>query len=168
MRRYTNDMKHKGFTVVELLVVIVVIIILATITIASYAYLRDDAMDTKIKTTVKSAGDAMQLYESRNNGRITGVGYFSNANGVDSLVSDYLKVGYRDGLTSKNSANANQIFRWYNCGSSTADGFVVYASLNNPTSEDIDRFTTIRTSCGHTATQAPTSGGVIYNYAQVF
>ena len=88
-------MKHKGFTVVELLVVIVVIIILATITIVSYTYIRDDAMDTKIRAAVKTSGDAVQLHETRNNGRITGTGYFNVSSGVDTLVPTYLKTGYR-------------------------------------------------------------------------
>ena len=36
---YNYHMKHKGFTVVELLVVIVVVAILAAITIVSYSFL---------------------------------------------------------------------------------------------------------------------------------
>lgn len=161
-------MKHKGFTVVELIVVVVVIVILATITVVSYSFVREDAMDTKIKATVKTVGDAIQLHESKTGSRITGQGYFSNSNSVDSLVPTYLKSGYRDGMTSKNASTSSlHIFRWYPCNNGTG-GFIVYASLNNPTTEDTNNFTSLRSSCGNTTTQAPTTGNPIYNYAQVF
>ncbi len=167
MKSYTYDMKHKGFTVVELLVVIVVVVILAAITIASYSFVRDDAMDTKIKSAVKTVGDAIQLHEAQNTTRITGQGYFSNANSVDTLKPNYLKPDYRDGLSSKNASSSVTVMRYYHCPNITS-GFIIYASLSNPSSSDIDTFNTLRSSCGHNASQAPTSGDPIYNYAQVF
>lgn len=160
-------MKHKGFTIVELIVVIAAIAILASIAIVSYAFVIGDSMDAKIKSTVKTAGDALTLYENKNGSRVTALGYFNNANGMDKLVPTYLKTGYRDGITSANSTTANNIFRWYNCPDASS-GFVIYASLNNPTADDIATFQKIRTSCGHTATQAPDTGNPSYNYAQTF
>lgn len=161
---YNYHMKHKGFTVVELLVVIVVVGILAAITIVSYSFLRDDAMDTKIKSVVKTAGDAMLLYESKNP-RPTSYGYFQAYGGLESnLVPDYLKRDYRDGLSSKNSSSPSSIFQWYSCG----DGFVIYASLNNPSSEDIASMQRTRTACGNSTTQVPETGSIRYNYAQTF
>lgn len=160
-------MKHKGFTIVELIVIIVVIAILASITIVGYSWMRGDSLDAKIRSVVKTVGDAIQLHESQNHARLAVTGYFYTTNGVDSLVPKYLKQGYRDGITSKNSANANQIFRWYNCDDG-GNGFVVYASLNNPSSDDIAQFNKLRSACGHGNAQAPNSGSLIYNYAQVF
>ena len=166
MTKYTNGMKHKGFTVVELLVVIVVVVLLATITIVAYSFMREDAMDAKIRATAKTAGDALALYESQNGSRVGDTGYFSNTNGIDTLVPKYLPQGYRDGLTSKNSSAASRIFRWYSC-SDGGGGFAVYASLNNPTADDLANFDKIRTACNHT-TVAPNSGDPKYNYAQIF
>lgn len=160
-------MKHKGFTIVELIVVISVIVILASIAIVSYSSVIGDSMDAKIKSTVKTAGDALTLYENKNGSRVAATGYFYTPNGMDTLVPTYLKTGYRDGITSRNSAGGNQIFRWYNCPNASS-GFVIYASLNNPTADDIATFQKIRTSCGHTATQAPDTGKYSYNYAQTF
>lgn len=161
-------MKHKGFTIVELIVVIVVIAILASITLVSYNFAKYDAMDARIRSTVRTAGDALALYESNNKGaRVDGTGVFSATNGMDTLIPAYLRTGYRDGITSKNATAANNIFRWYPCGDGSG-GFVIYASLNSPTSDDMATFTTLRAACGHTATQAPTSGNPTYNYAQVF
>ena len=160
-------MKHKGFTIVELIVVITAIVILASIAIVSYSFVIGDSMDAKIKSTVKTAGDALTLYENKNGSRVTALGYFDNANGMDTLVPTYLKTGYRDGITSTNSTTANNIFRWYDCPDASS-GFVIYASLNNPTADDLATFGNIRTSCGHTATQAPDTGNPSYNYAQTF
>ena len=161
-------MKHKGFTIVELIVVIVVIAILASITLVSYNFAKYDAMDARIRSTVRTAGDALALYESNNKGaRVDGTGVFSVTNGMDTLIPAYLRTGYRDGITSKNATAADSIFRWYPCNDGSG-GFVIYASLNSPTSDDTATFTTLRAACGHTATQAPSSGNPTYNYAQIF
>lgn len=157
-------MKYKGFTVVELLIVIVVIGILASITIVSYSNMRNDAMDTKIKTTVKTVGDAITLYESKSNVRPSGEGYFTVPSGVDALTPTHLKTGYRDGITGNKVGDPAEVFRWYNCG----DSFVVYASLNNPSADDISNFKKIKTVCSHSDAQAPESGAQVYNYAQMF
>lgn len=160
--------KHKGFTVVELLVVIVVIAILASIVIVSYSWLRGDATDSKIRAVVKTAGDAEMLYEGQGNDRLSH-GEFSVAGGIDTLVSKkILKVGYRDGLSSKNVQNANKIFLFKSCPDSNKNGpIVIYASLNNPTSDDINNFNNARNQCGH-MTSVPASGANTYNYAQIF
>lgn len=161
-------MKLKGFTIVELIVIIAVIAILVTISTISYSFLRDDGLDSNIKTTVRTVGDAIQLHESQTNGRITGTGVFTAGSGVDAtLMPKYLKNGYRNDLKSKNVASNDSILKWYNCADGSG-GFVVYASLNNPSADDIDKFNSIRSSCGHSATEAPNSGANVYNYAQVF
>lgn len=164
MKWYDNDMKQRGFTIVELAIVIVVIAILAAITIVSYRGVQRDGMDTKIRSVVKTAGDAVALKESRGGAR-PAAGYFST--GVDSLVPEYLKTGYRDGLTSENVNNNDRIFKFYPCADG-GGGFIIYASLNNPTSDDTTTFNKLRTACGHGTSQAPTSGNLIYNYAQLF
>ena len=161
----------RGFTVVELLVVIVVVAILASITIVSYSFMREDAMDTKIKAAVRTVGDAIQLYESQNNGNRPVPGYllFQNPSATETLLTPrYLKQGYRDGITSKNVNQPVEIFKFYPCNDA-GGGIVIYASLNNPTADDISSFGKIRTACGHTNTHAPnTTTKPTFNYAQVF
>lgn len=157
-------MKHKGFTVVEVLIVIVVISVLATISIMSYTAVREDAADSKIRAAVKLAGDAAALRESRTGQRVAGQGGFNVANGINTLVPEYLKSDYKDGVSSKKAANAEAIFRFYNCNNG-GNGYVIYASLNSPSTEDVDTFKRLRSECGHGEVQAPEA---VYNYAQLF
>lgn len=159
--------KHKGFTIVELLIVIVVIAVLASIAVVSYAFLRGDASDAKIRSAVKNIGDAISLHESQNLKKITGQGMLNAANGVDTLVPKYLKTDYRQGLTSKNSSDSNRIIIWHECRDGSGD-FVVYASLNNPKPEEQQGANRLKSRCSHSDSFVPTSGDPAYNYAQLF
>jgi len=163
MKWYHKSMKHKGFTIVELLVVIAVIGILASIAIVGYVWMRGDAMDSKIKSAVKTVGDAIQLYESQENKLPSGTGRFNVPNGVDSLVPKYLKYGYRNGITSKTVTDVSEIFFWDKCNDG-GRGFVVYAILNNPSTDDQGNFIRVRSVCGHN----PSVISNKYNYAQIF
>ncbi len=165
-------MKHKGFTIVELVVVIAVIVILASISIVSYIFVKDDAMDTKIKSAVSTVGDAIALHESSTksrvylNGALTSSGTrtgASSATSVDTtlVASKYLKTGYATGLTSKKATASHPVLKAYDCG----DDIVVYASLNSPTEEDKTHFASVRTSCGHSNSLVPDG---IYSYAKIF
>ena len=168
MKCYDGGMKQKGFTIVELIVIIVVIAILAAITIVSYNGVQRSGMDAKIRSTVKTAGDGIALKEGRNEARPS-QGYFNVPSGVDTLVPTYLKTGYRDGITSVNATNSDNILKMYSCADG-GGGFVIYASLNNPTSDDTANFSKIRTACGHGSSQAPNgaTNNPKYNYAQLF
>lgn len=152
-------MKHKGFTVVELIVVVVVIVILATITVVSYSFLNDDASDSKIRSTMRTVGDAITLHETKNPSRITGEGALTVANGTDSLVPAYLKSGYRNGI---GSVGSNYAIIWRSC--SATGGFVVYGILKSPTAEDTATTTSNKTTCAHSGTQVPAA----YNVSMSF
>lgn len=162
--------KHKGFTLVELLVVIVVIAILATIGIVSYSYVRGDANDAKIRSIVKTVGEAIQIRETRGDG-VPSQGFFNASGGVDDMASSgkYLKQGYRDGVKSSKSYSADRVFYWLKCG--TGGDIVIYARLNNPTTQDKDHFRKVRGQCNHNSIAELGSGspdGNDYSYAQRF
>lgn len=167
--------KHKGFTVVELLIVIVVIAILAAIVSVSYLSTRDSAMDAKVRSTVKASGDAVLLYENDNDALPQVSGKFgatasATQYNIDKLAPHYLKLDYRKGLMSANAATTDDILVWYPC-STAVGGFVVYASLSLPEPEDEANFTSLRTACGQTAATVPGptgTGPTTYNYAQQF
>lgn len=162
-------MKHKGFTIVELLIVLLVIAILTAIGTVSYTSIQRDAMDGKIKATVKDVGDAMALYESDTSELPPSEGHFQQWNGVRRLIPKYLKEDYSKGLKSRHAAHSDQIFRWYRCAEPGGDrGFVVYAALNNPKADDTANFTKVRNDCRHSEAHAPTSGQTQYNYARRF
>ena len=165
MKQYNVYMKSRGFTIVELIVVITSIAILASITAVSYSSSRDNAMDARIRSTARTVGDAIALYESKNGNLSFPEGALGQSGGADdTLIPSYLRTGYRNDITSKNVASANDIFVWYSCNDGSG-GFVVYASLNRPAVEDTANFSTIRSKCGQTNSVVSSD---IYNYAQVF
>ena len=166
---YRNMGKHKGFTIVEILVVISVIAILATISIVSYSGMTERARDSKIRSVVKTAGDALQLYETKNNSLPAGQGKFNQANSVDSLAPQYLQRGYRDDTASKNASSKDDIFLWYPCkdASGALTGVAVFASLNSSTSDESSRVAAAIADC-HITASVPTSGNPSYNYVQTF
>lgn len=170
MRWYDDVMDmRKGFTLIELIVVVTVIGVLATITIVAYSFMRQDAADTKIRSVVKLAGDALQLYETNNHTLPSGTGRFNAVHSVDSLVPAYLQQDYRANLKSKNTNATDEIFLWYPCkdASGQVTGVAVFAALNAAKAEEAARVAAVATDC-HISASIPTSGRPLYNYAQRF
>ena len=63
----TKQIKSKGFTIVELLIVIVVIAILAAITIVAYNGIQQRAHTTAQKTTAENLAKKVEAYNAINN-----------------------------------------------------------------------------------------------------
>ena len=68
MLKFKNSSHHRGFTIVELLIVIVVIAILATITIVSYNGIQARAEHTKFLAAVDAYEKALRMYELETGG----------------------------------------------------------------------------------------------------
>ena len=162
--------RQTGFTIVELLIVMVVIAILATIGIVAYSGVRQDATDTKIRSIVKIAGDALQIYDTQKRTLPSGQGTFNNANGVDSLVPQYIQPGYREGVSSKNASNPNDIFVWYPCKDTSGKitGIAVFAALNSAKPQESAQVNAVKATCNIPGTAVPTTGKPAYNYVQTF
>lgn len=157
-----------GFTIVELIVVIVVIAILAAIAIVGFAWVRDDAMDTKIRATADSVGKAVSTHFLKAGTPIENgffhVGATSPKINVNEAVKPYLPADFLGGIKSKNVNVSTGVFKYWNC---TNGGFAIFASLNNPSSDDLASYTAAINNCpAPAATVSPS--GYTYNYAKMF
>ena len=89
-------MKHRGFTIVELLIVIVVIAILAAISVVAYNGIQQRARDSERISELKSIAKAIEMFNIYN-GRYPEESTPDSANGevgegagLDALLSPYL------------------------------------------------------------------------------
>lgn len=97
---YTGSMQnHKGFTIVELLIVIVVIGVLASITIVAFNGIQKRAENTKTITAVNQTAKLLQLYKETNGDYPTG---------IPSMVC--IGVGYPNNVCSQNADNTSQVY----------------------------------------------------------
>jgi len=99
----TKQIKSKGFTIVELLIVIVVIAILAAITIVAYNGIQARAHTTAQKTTAENLAKKMEAYNAVNNAYPT----FSAAGAITTglnTTTDSSLVG--SGITATATAPA--------------------------------------------------------------
>jgi prepilin-type N-terminal cleavage/methylation domain-containing protein/prepilin-type processing-associated H-X9-DG protein len=72
MRNF-NMRRHKGFTLVELLVVIGIILIIAAILLPAFAQAREKARQTVCASNLRQLGMAVSMYTMDYNGRLPGV-----------------------------------------------------------------------------------------------
>lgn len=180
MSRCTHQSKRRAFTIVELLVVIVVIAILATITVVAYNGVAARSRDTAVKSGAQQFADALKLY-SANTGKTplqTGGGWGGNGSGwVSSGVNDpnypvatetvlmnagYIPLGFTASLPKNTKYNSNiYTLMLYGCTSTT---YVVYYSLEAPSSDDVTTFNNVKSQCSNGAmvqTNYNMQGGVV-------
>jgi len=131
----TKQIKSKGFTIVELLIVIVVIAILAAITIVAYNGIQARAHTTAQKTTAENLAKKVEAYNSINNTYPSLTDASSRATtaqlGLDPSTS---LSGSGITLGTAASGNADGVVELRLCsstasalsGSTAASGYVVY------------------------------------------
>lgn len=173
---------HRGFTIVELLIVIVVIAILATISIVAYNGIQARANDAKTISAVNQIEKALRLYATDNGPDIKG-GYGSTAvpagspcvDGVsgffgsgtyacsveDTLVASRLLP---KGMTASLPANTyyqtasggKSSIMFYTCGSASKYG--LYWTLRSPSASDSASIDDTLASCGNNVMLRDTYG----------
>jgi len=128
----TKQIKSKGFTIVELLIVIVVIAILAAITIVAYNGIQQRAHTTSQKTAAENLAKKIEAYNAVNNAYPTSntAALMTTAlNGVSdsSLVGSGITIGTPSATTGdgvvqlRTCAGAAQT-----AGTTVPTGYVVY------------------------------------------
>jgi type IV pilus assembly protein PilA len=103
----TKQIKSKGFTIVELLIVIVVIAILAAITIVAYNGIQQRAHTTSQKTTAENLAKKVEGYNAINNAYPV---YNSSTPTVTTLLSNDASTSLTgSGITINGSAQASGV-----------------------------------------------------------
>jgi len=92
---------HKGFTLVEILIVVVILGILAAIVIPQFANASNDALKGTLQTQLQTISSQIELYRVRENGSFPpGITTAADNNGWAELIDDgYLREEPRNGFT---------------------------------------------------------------------
>lgn len=166
-------MKHRGFTIIELIVVIVVIAILAAISIVTYNGIQTRAKDGRMVSGVKTVEDAMILWSNKygdqvpgGSGSTTSVGPEGCVNGSsgwfssgiytcsqeDTLVatgflpSDFTKNLPKNTYAYTYTTNGRFSLMLYPCG---AKKHILFWTLMSPSASDTANFDAERAKCGY-------------------
>lgn len=85
---------NRGFSIIEIIIVIVIIAILASITIVSYSWMRNDALDAKTEATVSQVKKAIEIKRTK-----TGVLHpTGDIRTREDLLREYRMEELRDGM----------------------------------------------------------------------
>ena len=163
--------KHRGFTIVELLIVIVVIAILAAISIVSYTGIQSRANDSKMRSAVVQLEKSIMKWAVETNttsipgglGSTTAVSATGCANGADGffgsgsylctaenhlIAQGVLPVGYSDNLPrNKHYGSVGRTsIMLYRC---SVPQYALFWTLENPTAEDTAGLNATLSACGY-------------------
>jgi type IV pilus assembly protein PilA len=131
----TKQIKSKGFTIVELLIVIVVIAILAAITIVAYNGIQQRAHTTAQKTTAENLAKKIEAFNSINNAypqySTSSTVTSQLANDASTALGNSIKITAATAVTSTNPDNTVELDLCSNSSSAltsgtAANGYVIY------------------------------------------
>ena len=166
--------KHKGFTIVELLIVIVVIAILAAISVVSYTGIQARANDARIRSAASQLERAILAWSaSTGNTTIMG-GIGSNVgpssagcvNGTNGWFAKFYTCTAQDHLVAQGVISANftedlprnkhydpstsgRALMLYKC-TGTPGKYSLFWTLEQPTAEETANLDSVVTTCGNT------------------
>jgi len=83
--------KHKGFTLIEILVTVVIIAILTAIGVVAYSSINKRSRDAKRKSDIEQIRSALEMYRS-DNGYYPNItwGDYAHASGLETLLDPYI------------------------------------------------------------------------------
>lgn len=95
----TKQLKNRGFTLVELLIVIVIIAILTVIALVAYNGIQNQARKTTAESSAKTAADKVQIYYTKEGKYPTDLGVLGSASVNEPYHIDSNAVIYEVGGT---------------------------------------------------------------------
>ena len=174
---------HRGFTIVELLIVVVVIAILAAITIVAYNGIRARANDSRMRTAASDVEKAMHRFSLANEKPlysgygttgsvadlscpgVSAAGGFAGSVTYSCTLEDLLvaakllPAGYITGLPANphysTSSGGRLSMMLYQCGTNK---YALYWTLANPSSGDTASITNTLSECSNAVSIRDTWG----------
>ncbi len=111
--RTTVRRKHRGFTLVELLIVVIVLAILAAIVVPQFASSTDDAKLAALDTTLSNMRSSLDLYYQQHGEYPSALGDGSNAAGTSAAFLNQLALYTDADGNAQNSKDVTHTFGPY-------------------------------------------------------
>ncbi len=129
-----NTIRHKGFTLVELLISVSIIAILIAIGIASYSTINKQSRDTKRKSDIEQVRSALEMYRAENGFYPSaGSGSWVNASDATLGLASYLSPTYISAIPKDTKNVSPYIYEYKATGLSNGKyyGYCIGATLES-------------------------------------